>query len=71
MTKDTFLKIVKDVVSRSVELHDSQLSKLNAIARECSDPLDVTKAMESLRDLFGDDLDRHGYQEIEKKLSRH
>lgn len=71
MTKDTFVKIVRDIVSRSVTLHDSQLSKLNAIAREHSDPLDVSKAMEALRDLFGSDIDRKGYQEIEKRLSRY
>ncbi len=71
MTQDTFIKLIRAVAESHGSLHGSMLSKTAAVARKYSDPLNVPEAMQALREIFGNTLDRHEYADIEKKLSRY
>lgn len=71
MTQDTFVRLVRGIAEPYGPLQSSALSKIAAVARTHSDPLDVSGAMTALREIFGRTLDRQGYAAIEKKLSRY
>ena len=71
MTQDTFVRLVRGIAESYEPLQGSTISKITAVARKHSDPLDVSAAMQELRMIFGQTIDRQGYSAIEQKLSRY
>lgn len=74
MTPETFKSIIHTVIkARKVELTNSEESKLSALAREFSArKATIPQVLERLKPIFADhfEIDRHDYDEIEKRLER-
>lgn len=74
MTQDTFVKIIRSVTeAKGIKIFGSQLSKLNALARQYSrGEVSIQQAVETIRLIFQDDFHfgRHEYEEIAKRLKR-
>jgi hypothetical protein len=75
MTKDTFVKVVKQVIAeRGVTIFSSKESKLADIGRQVErHEIDIDEAVEKLRSAFSDEyvLERDAFSAIKKTLKRY